>query len=194
MSDGAIDMAPVRKPRADAERNRLRLLEVARAAFTDRGADVPLEEIAREAGVGIGTLYRHFPSRDALLVEVYRHGMEELGRLARQLSETHPPVEALRAWMRLFVDYIATKQVLAPALNAIVCGADDPRASTLGTIQTAMATLTDRAVEAGELRLDMDPLDLLRALVGVTGSDNGPQWRDSAFRLIDVLIAGLRVR
>ena len=126
MSDGASDPVLGRKPRADAERNRLRLLEVARKAFTERGAEVPLEEIAREAGVGIGTLYRHFPSRDALLVEVYRHGVEELGRHARALAETEAPVEALRQWMRRFVDYMATKQVLAPALNAVDCGPDDP--------------------------------------------------------------------
>src|SRR5271156_5096064 len=108
--------ASIRKPRADSQRNREKLLSVAKDAFAELGPDVALEEIARRAGVGIGTLYRHFPTRDALLSEVYRHAVEQLAETAARLSETRAPVDALRDWMRLFVDYIATKQVIAPAL------------------------------------------------------------------------------
>jgi len=113
-------------------------MEVAKAAFTEVGPDVALEEIARRAGVGIGTLYRHFPTRDALLAEVYRHAVEQLAETAEHLSATHPPVEALREWMRLFVDYIATKQVIAPALSAMVGGTSELYAASGTTIKTAI--------------------------------------------------------
>lgn len=182
-----------RKPRADAERNRIRLMEVAKAAFTELGADVALEEIARRAGVGIGTLYRHFPTRDALLTEVYRHAVEQLAETAAHLSKTRTPVDALRDWMRLFVDYIATKQVMAPALSAMSGGTAGLYASSGPTIKTAISLLIDRAVAHGDIRLDLEPLDLLRALMGVANVNNGPGWQASAHMLIDILIDGLRV-
>src|SRR6202035_4132386 len=108
-----------RKPRADAQRNRERILEVAKQAFTRSGADTSLDEIAKQAGVGPGTLYRHFPTREELLKAVYRTEVEKLAAAERKFSDTLPPVEALRAWMLLFVDYIATKQIIAPALNSL---------------------------------------------------------------------------
>jgi AcrR family transcriptional regulator len=194
LADGGDESGVVRRPRADAERNRIRLMEVAKAAFTEVGPDVALEEIARRAGVGIGTLYRHFPTRDALLAEVYRHAVEQLAETAEHLSATHPPVEALREWMRLFVDYIATKQVIAPALSAMVGGTSELYAASGTTIKTAIALLADRAVASGDITLTLTPLDLLRALVGVSNVNNGPTWQASAHTLIDVLIAGLRVR
>jgi AcrR family transcriptional regulator len=183
-----------RKPRADAARNRIRLMEVAKATFTELGADVALEEIARRAGVGIGTLYRHFPTRDVLLTEVYRHAVEQLAEAAARLSKTLTPVEALRDWMRLFVDYIATKQVMAPALGAMVGGTADLYASSGPTIKTAISKLIDRAVANDDIRLDLEPLDLLRALMGVANVNNGPGWQASAYRLIDILINGLRLQ
>src|ERR1700749_3521018 len=103
-----------RKPRTDAQRNRERILEVAKEAFTRSGANTSLDDIAKQAGVGAGTLYRHFPTRDALLEAVYRVEVEKLAAAERELSVKLPPVEALRAWMLLFVDYIATKQLIAP--------------------------------------------------------------------------------
>ena len=136
----------VRKPRADAERNRLRLMEVAKAAFTELGPDVALEEIARRSEVGIGTLYRHFPTREALLTEVYRHAVEQLAASATMLSSTRPPIDALRDWMRQFVDYVATKHVIAPALQAMVGGTTTLYASSGVTIKSAMSLLVDRAV------------------------------------------------
>src|ERR1700761_1569611 len=106
-----------RKPRADAQRNRERILEVAKAAFARSGANASLDDIATRAGVGAGTLYRHFPTREALLEAVYHTEVAKLAAAERELSEKFPPVEALRAWMLLFVDYIAEKHIIAPALN-----------------------------------------------------------------------------
>ncbi len=187
MADGQI-----RKPRADAERNRLRLMEAANAVFTERGADAPLEDIARRAGVGIGTLYRHFPTREALLAEVYRHAVEQLAAAASTLSATLPPLEALRAWMRLFVDYIATKQVVAPALSAIG-GIAGLYAASGPTITSAISQLTGRAVAAGAIQIDIEPIELLRALLGVANA-NTPNWQATAYRLIDILLEGLGVK
>src|ERR1700710_2006963 len=115
----------VRKPRADAERNRARLLETAKAAFAEKGSGASLDEIARIAGVGAGTLYRHFPTRDALVAAVYRNETEQLVAAADRLAETHPPVAALREWLLLFVDYMATKHGMSEVLNSIVGGASD---------------------------------------------------------------------
>ena len=112
-----------RKPRTDAQRNRERILEMAKEAFTRSGANASLDDIAKEAGVGAGTLYRHFPTRDALIEAVYRTEVEKLAAAEKKFSENLPPIEALRAWMLLFVDYIATKQIIAPALNSVVGGA-----------------------------------------------------------------------
>src|SRR6201996_9000881 len=112
--------APARKPRADAQRNRERILEVAKAAFTRAGSEVSLDDIAKRAGVGPGTLYRHFPARGELLMAVYHAGTEKLALAAQEFAGALPPVEALRAWMMLFVDFIAEKQLIAPALNALV--------------------------------------------------------------------------
>src|ERR1700742_15633 len=109
-----------RKPRTDAQRNRERILEVAKAAFARSGANTSLDDVARQACVGAGTLYRHFPTRDALLEAVYRTEVEKLALAEKQLTATLPPIEALRAWMLLFVDYIAAKQIIAPALNTMV--------------------------------------------------------------------------
>ena len=183
-----------RKPRADAERNRLRLLEVAKSAFADKGAGVSLEEIARAAGVGIGTLYRHFPTRDALIIEVYRNESEQLFRAAERLALSLPPVEALRAWMLLFTDYIATKHGMYAALNSLVGGTSELYADTGARTRKAIELLTDRAVASGEIHLDMDPLDLLRAVAGIANVSAGPDWKRAAQRLVDILIAGLQAR
>ena len=117
--------AAPRRPRADARRNRERLIDTARAALADIGSEVTLDEIARRAGVGIGTLYRHFPTRDAMVEAVYRHEVEQLSLAATRLLETLPPAEALHAWMRLFVDYIARKKVMASALSALSGGTSE---------------------------------------------------------------------
>src|SRR5215469_16939737 len=113
---------PARKPRTDAQRNRERILEVAKEAFTRFGANASLDDIAKQAGVGPGTLYRHFPTRDELIEAVYRTEIEKLAAAERTFAETMPPLNALRAWMLLFVDYIAMKKIIAPALNSMVGG------------------------------------------------------------------------
>ena len=181
-----------RKQRSDAQQNRERILAVARKAFTKSGANASLENIAKQAGVGIGTLYRHFSSREELLKTVYNDATEKLAEAGQEFAETLPPVEALRAWMMLFVDFIAEKQIIAPALNALV---DDPQklieasySQTWGTVRA----LVKRAIKSGDIREDLDAIDLLRALVGVANIATTPDWKKSARKLVDILILGSR--
>ena len=191
---GGEDRAdPIRPLRADAQRNRARLIEVAKAMFSEGGADTSLEAIARTAGVGIGTLYRHFPTRDTLIEAVYRSETQHLAQAAPRFSETLPPVEALRTWLRLFVDHIATKQVMTPVLASMVGGPSELYCESGALVKAAIALLVDRAVASGDIRLDIDPLDLLRALAGVAGISAVPGWEESAKRLVDILIAGVRI-
>jgi len=182
----------MRKPRADAQRNRELLLEAAKTAFADTGPDVSLDEIARRAGLGIGTLYRHFPTRDAVVEAVYRREVQQLADAAERLLGSLSPGEALRAWMRMFVDYIATKKVIAPALGAIAGGVSELYASSGPRITAAMSLLVDRADASGDIRPGIDSDDLLRALVGFTYGNTGPGWEASARRLIDLLMDGLQ--
>jgi len=181
-----------RKPRADAQRNRERILEVAKEAFTRSGANASLDDIARQSGVGAGTLYRHFPTRDALLEAVYRTEVEKLAAAEKKFGEAMPPIEALRAWMMLFVDYIATKKIIAPALNAMVGGHSKVIEASYAQTQAAIRALVKRAIESGEMRSDIDAVDLLKALVGVAFMSASPDWQQSARRLVDILIAGSR--
>lgn len=184
-------LAP-RKPRTDAQQNRDRILEVAKKSFTQSGVNASLDEIAREAGVGPGTLYRHFPTRDALIEAVYRSEVAKLAAAEREFTESMPPIEALRAWMLLFVDYIAAKHIIAPALNSIVGGPSRLFETTRGQIQGAIDSLVTRAIESGDIRKDLVPFDLLRALIGVSNVATTPDWQQSAKRLVDILITGSR--
>ena len=181
-----------RKLRTDAQRNRDRILEVAKEAFTRFGAEASLDDIAKQAEVGPGTLYRHFPTRDALIEAVYRSEVEKLAAAGRKLAETMPPAEALRAWMLLFVDYVAAKQIIAPALNSVVGGASKLYEGSRDLVQGAIDALVKRAIKNGDIRKDIDPFDLLRALIGVSHVPAGPDWQQSARRLVDILIAGSR--
>jgi AcrR family transcriptional regulator len=181
-----------RRPRTDAQRNRERILGVAKEAFTRRGANASLDDIAKEAGVGAGTLYRHFPSRDTLIEAVYRTEVEKLAAAQQKFAETMPPIEALRAWMLLFVDYIAAKHIIAPALNTIVGGAAKLYEGSRDQIQGAINALVKRAIKSGDIRDDLDPFDLLRALIGVSNVASTPDWQQSARRLVDILISGSR--
>ena len=142
--------------------------------------------------VGPGTLYRHFPTRDALLEAVYRTEVEKLAAAQQKFAETMAPVEALRAWMLLFVDYIAAKQIIAPALNTLVGGPSKVYESTRDLIKGAIDALVKRAIESGDIRSDLDPFDLLRALIGVSNVASGPDWPQSAKRLVQILIIGSR--
>jgi AcrR family transcriptional regulator len=183
---------PKRKPRADAQRNRERILEVAKEAFTRSGANASLDDIAKEAGVGPGTLYRHFPKREELLQAVYRSEMEKLAAAERKFAQSKPPLEALRAWLLLFVDAIAAKELIAPALNTLVGDHKKVFASSYAKIHEAIHALVKRAIKSGDIRKDLDPRDLLRALVGVANVASGPDWQQSAKRLVDILITGSR--
>ena len=191
MSTKSKKAAP-RKPRADARLNRERILEVAKEAFTRSGANASLDDIAKEAGVGPGTLYRHFPTRGALLEAVYRTEVERLAAAERKFAETMSPVEALRAWMLLFVDYIAAKHIIAPALNTVVGGPSKLYEGSRAQIQGAIEALVNRAIQSGHIRKDLEPFDLLRALIGVSNVASTPDWKQSARRLVDILITGSR--
>ncbi len=181
-----------RKQRADARQNRERILVVAKEAFARFGATASLDEIAKQAGVGSGTLYRHFASREDLLKAVYRAAAEKLAMAAADFAETLPPVEAVRAWMMLFVDYLAEKKIIAPALSILV---DDPHQvyeASYSQIWGAIRGLVKRAVQSGDIRADLDAIDLLRALVGVASVGAGANWQQSARQLVDILILGSR--
>ena len=181
-----------RRPRADAQRNRERILEVAKQAFTRSGADTSLDDIAKRAGVGPGTLYRHFPTREELLKAVYRNELENLATAGEKFAETMSPVEALRAWLLLFVDAVAAKQIIAPALNTLVGDHKKVFEASYAQVHEAIRRLVKRAVKSGGIRKDLDPSDLLRVLVGVANVASSPDWQQSATRLVDILIAGSR--
>ena len=181
-----------RKPRRDALRNRERILEVAKGAFTRHGADASLDDIAKQAGVGAGTLYRHFPTRDALIEAVYRSEVEKLAAAADGFADAMSPVEALRAWLLLFVDYIAAKHIIAPALNSLAGGPSRLYEGSRSLVQGAIDELVKRAKKSGDVRRDIDASDLLRAVIGVSYVSSGGDWQQSARRLVDVLIAGSR--
>ena len=191
MSTRRSEPAP-RKLRADALRNRERILETAKDAFTRLGANISLDDVAKQAGIGAGTLYRHFPTRNALLEAVYCTEVEKLAAAERRFAEAMPPVEALRSWMLLFIDYIAAKQIIAPALNTIVGGPSKLFEATGVQIKGAIHALVERAIASGDIRPDLDPLDLLRALIGVSNVASGPDWAQSARRLVEILIIGSR--
>ena len=183
-----------RKLRADGVRNRERLVEAAKAGFADVGPEVSLEEIARRAGVGIGTLYRHFPTRDAIVEAVYRREVQQLADAATRLLGSLSPGKALHEWMGLFVDYIAAKKVIAPALGSIAGGVSELYASSGAMLTDAMTRLVERARTSGDIRANVEPADVLRGLIGLTYGNADPAWEASARRLIDILMDGLRLR
>jgi AcrR family transcriptional regulator len=181
-----------RKPRADAQRNRERILQVAKEAFTRSGANASLDDIAKQAGVGPGTLYRHFPTREELLQAVYRSELEKLVAAERRLAHTMTPIDALRAWLLLFVEAIAAKELIAPALNTLI--GDHKKMFEASYAQTleAIRSLVKRAIKSGDIRRDLDAIDLIRALVGVANVASSPEWQQSARRLVDILVTGSR--
>jgi AcrR family transcriptional regulator len=188
----SVEAEKGRKPRADSLRNREQLLKAAKAAFAESGADVPLEEIARRAGVGIGTLYRHFPTREAILAAVYRREVEQLSDSAEALLAARPPGEALEAWLHLLVDYMATKRVIAPALRAAPGEGAQVYAASGAAITEAMRRLAEAAIASGDIRPDVGPDDLYRMLVGLSHGYDQPGWEASARRLIAIVMAGLK--
>jgi AcrR family transcriptional regulator len=181
-----------RRPRADARRNRERILAVAKAVFTRAGADASLDDIARQAGIGPGTLYRHFPTRDALIEAVYRSEVEKLADAEQRFATTMPPVEALRAWMLLFIDHVSGKKLIIPAMDTVAGGSGRLIEGARSLIHTAFVASVERAIASGDLRADTHPNDFVRALVGIFHTTALPGWAESARRLVDILIAGSR--
>ena len=181
-----------RKPRADGARNRQLLIDAAKAGFAEVGINVSLEEIAHRADVGIGTLYRHFPSREAVVEAVYRREVEQLAEAVPQLLDSWAPGEALHKWMHLFVDYIATKRLIAPSLGPRTGPSSALYATSAELINGAISTLVKRAAASGDVRKDIDPSDLLRAMIGVSFQNPDVGWEASARRVIDLLMDGLR--
>ncbi|TCB90261.1 TetR/AcrR family transcriptional regulator [Micromonospora zingiberis] len=180
--------------RADAARNRERLLNAAVRAFSQAGAEVTLEAIARDAGVGIGTLYRHFPTREALVEATYRNELAKLCDGAAELLDHLPPDEATRAWMDRFIDYVTTKREMADALRLVIAAGTNPYAQSRDRLLAALRLLLDAGAAAGTVRTDIDPADLLVGLGGVSLAAGGRAQRDQAQRLLDLLMDGLRHR
>ncbi|WP_248961969.1 TetR/AcrR family transcriptional regulator [Sphaerisporangium perillae] len=178
--------------RADARRNRDRLLDAAVRAFSHDGPDVTLEAIAKDAGVGIGTLYRHFPTREALIEAAYRNELARLCDAVTGLLRDTPPDEALRIWMDHFVEYMTTKRGMAGALRAVIASGGNPFAESRALLLEAIATLLRAGGEAGAVRTDIDPGDVLASLSGVSLAAGEPEQRDQAHRLLDLLVDGLR--
>jgi AcrR family transcriptional regulator len=182
-----------RRPlRADAQRNRDRLLETAVRAFSQAGPDVTLDAIAKDAGVGIGTLYRHFPTREALVEATYRNELARLCDAAAELLETTPPDEALRTWMDRFVDYMTTKRGMADALHAVIASGGNPFAESRDRLVAAITTLLKAGSTAGTVRADVDPGDVVASISGVTLTAGAPEQRAQAGRMLDLLMDGLR--
>lgn len=190
----ALRTEPSRKPRADALRNRARLLDAARSVFSAGGPDASLEAVAEAAGVGIGTLYRHFPTRRALFDAVYRHEAEQLTALAQRLEKSAGPTEALRQWLHALVKFVATKKGMSAALTVAIARDSDLFSYSSDLLMRSASELLDRAIAAGEIRSDIGPEDLIRTLVGMCYTHDQPGWQRSVLRLVDVFIDGLRSR
>jgi len=182
----------VKSLRTDARRNRDRLIEAAAAAFAEHGVNASLEDIARRAGVGIGTLYRHFPTREHLVEVVYRREVEALCGAAEDLARHHRPDVALAEWMQRFVDYIATKRGMANSLRILLTTNSELFADTSGMVVRALRRLVDAAVAGGFIRKDIDSSDVLHALSGIYAAPETPDWRDRSRRLVALLMDGLR--
>lgn len=179
-----------RQPRADGERNKARLIEAAKRRFAEQGASAALEQIARDAAVGIGTLYRHFATRDALIEAVYRQEVDALVAAASELEANATPVEALRAWLILFIDFLETKQGIGSVLDTLIGGSEPLYSGTPARLSPPIGLLVERANAGGGIRIDMAPLDLLRAIAGIATIRPAAAWKQQAATLIDLLLRG----
>jgi AcrR family transcriptional regulator len=189
-----LDKTAARKPRADAVRNRDRVLEAARSVFSAGGSEASLEAVARTAGVGIGTLYRHFPTREALFEAVYRREVQQLADLAERLKKQARPVEALRQWMHSIVRFVATKKGMSAALALAIATDSDLVSDSAERLTRAVGLLLERAIAAGEIRSDVSAEDLLRAIVGMCHTRDQPGWQNNVLRLADIFVDGLRMQ
>lgn len=191
---GSSEASAERPLRKDAQRNRGMLLDSAAKLFAEHGVDYPLEDIARDAGVGIGTLYRHFPTRNALVEAVYRREVAVLCDSVDSLLATLEPIDALDAWMHNFVAYVATKRGLSATLRELMDAEPDLFTETRANIRTAASRVLDAAVESGEVRPVLDADDLVRAMSSICMSSDDPDHPERAARLVGVLLDGMRAR
>jgi AcrR family transcriptional regulator len=182
---------PTRRPRSDGERNRERLIAAAKRAFAERGTAASLEGIAREAEVSIASLYRHFPTRDALIEAVYRQETDTLIDAAARLMAVREPATALREWLLLFVEFLDAKRGMSEVLNTLIGGPDALYSRTPARLASPIAALADRAVETGAFQIDVEPIDILRAIAGVAYARHNNDWKDAAVRMVDLLLKGL---
>jgi AcrR family transcriptional regulator len=179
-----------RRRRSDGERNRSRLIAAAKLAFAERGGAASLEGIARAAETSIASLYRHFPTRDALIEAVYRQETETLITAAARLMTEREPVTALREWLLLFVEFLDAKQGMAKTLDTLIGGPDALYSGTPGRLASPIGALVDRAVQTGAFQIDVEPLDLLRAIAGVANVRHNNKWKNSAVLMVDLLLKG----
>ncbi|MEU6914302.1 TetR/AcrR family transcriptional regulator [Streptomyces olindensis] len=177
--------------RSDAQRNRERILEVALVELS-RSAEVPMSVIAKKAGVGQGTLYRNFPNREALVLEAYRHEVQQLTDSAVELLKTREPDEALRAWMDRLARFIMAKTGLADALRQVIGATGGPGSSGYSLVYGSIEFLLDANHEAGTIRPDVTADDFLRAVAGIWQIDINGDWRPQVTRLLDIVMDGLR--
>lgn len=185
----SVEPSPLR---ADAKRNRAKLIETAALAFTEQGAAASLEDIARRAGVGIGTLYRHFPSREHLVESVYRRELELLATSARALMQEEEPAKAVEEWMNRFVSYMAAKRGMASSLKLLFTSNSALFADGTRLLHKAFGELLDNAVKADAVKEDIEAADVLNALFGIYSIPEGPDWRNRAHRIVRLVMDGLR--
>jgi AcrR family transcriptional regulator len=187
-----VSAAAARRPRSDSLRNRELLMQAAAAVFSAGGTNASLEAVAKRAGVGIGTLYRHFPTREALFEAVYRHEVDQLAALAEQLAGEADPVKALRHWLHANVRLVATKKGMLAALALAAYTRSELYAYSFDRLTKAVGALLRRAVKAGAIRPDIKPEELLRALVGMCYLHDQPGWQRTVLRLVDIFVDGMR--
>jgi AcrR family transcriptional regulator len=194
VADGASSSAEPPRKRSDARRNEETLLAAAAAAFVASGVDVPVREIAAAAGVGIGTIYRHFPTRADLIVAVYRHQVEACADAGPTLlKDSDSPHAALTDWINLFVDFLITKHGLARALQSDSAAFDTLHAYFLDRLVPVCAQLLEAAAAVGEIAPDVEAYGLMRGVGNIcVGADSDPDY--DARRMVQLVIAGLRHR
>jgi AcrR family transcriptional regulator len=182
----------LRRPRADGERNRARLIAAAKHAFAEGGAAISLEQIARKADVSIATLYRHFPTRDELISAVYQQEVSTLIEAADQLMTEREPAAALREWLMLFVEFLDAKHGMAAAMDTLIGGPETLYSRTPHRLDFPIKALVAGGVATGVFRDDFEPHDLLRALAGVAHVRPNKNWKQSAIRMVDILLKGMQ--
>ncbi|KAF1014784.1 MAG: HTH-type transcriptional regulator SrpR [Stenotrophomonas maltophilia] len=185
---------PSRRPRADGERNRLRLIDAAKQVFAEKGANASMDQVARAAEVSIASLYRHFPTRDDVISAVYRQEVDALIEAAERLTQEQKPLTAVREWLLLFVDFLDAKHGMAEAMNTLLGGPEDLYSKTPDRLALPITILVTRAVEAGVCCPDVEPLDLLRALAGVASIRVSDDWKRSAILMVELLLVGMSAK